>query len=108
MATFVRTEEHYAAGSLTLPQEYYISDEMFARERERIFKKYWICTGHQSRIPNAGDYFLLDLFGESLIIDTDLSERVHQLFHNFPAPSHLNRILAVFFHSLLDFEALER
>ncbi len=32
MATFVKIDEHYVAGSLTLPQEYYVSDEMFARE----------------------------------------------------------------------------
>ncbi len=81
MATFYKTNETYVAGSLTLPQKYYVSDEVFALERERIFKEYWICAGHHSRIPNAGDYFLLNLFDESLII---LRDRENQLraFYN--------------------------
>ena len=40
MSGFMKTDEHYVAGSLTLPQKYYVSDEMFAREQERIFKRY--------------------------------------------------------------------
>jgi Rieske 2Fe-2S family protein len=67
----MKTDEHYVAGSLTLPQTYYTSDEVFAREKERIFKTSWVCAGHQSRIPEAGDYFLLNLFEESLIVLRD-------------------------------------
>jgi Rieske 2Fe-2S family protein len=81
MATFFRTEEHYLSGSLTLPQEFYVSDEMFAREKERIFKKYWICAGHQNRIPNAGDYFLLNLFGESLVILRDRQNQIRAFYN---------------------------
>ena len=29
MAVFKRTDEHYVAGSLTLPQQYYTADEVF-------------------------------------------------------------------------------
>ena len=71
MATFVKTDKHYVAGFLTLPQKYYISDEMFAREKECIFKKYWMCAGHQCRIPSVGNYFLLNLFGERLLAAFD-------------------------------------
>ena len=53
MATFKRTDEHYVSGSMTLPQEYYTSDYVFGREVERIFKGYWYCAGHQSRIREA-------------------------------------------------------
>ena len=81
MTRFHKTEETYVPGSLTLPQGYYVTDEMFAREQERIFKKYWVCAGHHSRIPNAGDYFLLNLFGESLIILRDKGNAV-RAFHN--------------------------
>jgi Rieske 2Fe-2S family protein len=71
MATFKRTDEHYVAGSLTLPQEYYTSAEVFAREVERIFKSGWYCAGHASRIAEPGQYFLQDLFNESLIVVRD-------------------------------------
>ena len=81
MSTFIKTENHYVAGSLTLPQKYYISEQMFEREKERIFRKYWLCVGHQSRIPNAGDYFLLNIFQESVIILRDKQGAV-RAFHN--------------------------
>lgn len=81
MATFQKTNETYVSGSLTLPQKYYVSDEIFAQEREQIFKKYWTCAGHQSRIPDPGDYFLLDLFGESLIVLRDKSGRVRAFYN---------------------------
>ncbi len=71
MSTFFKTGEHFTAGSLTLPQQFYVSDEVFRREQERIFRRYWLCAGHQSRIPDAGDYFLLNIFNESLIILRD-------------------------------------
>lgn len=81
MAAFFKTAEHYVAGSMTLPQKYYVSDEMFAIERERIFKKYWICVGHQSRIPNPGDYFLFNLFSESLIVLRDKENQIRAFYN---------------------------
>src|SRR5512140_3197895 len=81
MTTFHRTEEHYLPGSLTLPQKYYTSQAIFEREVERVFKSYWLCAGHQSRIPNAGDYFLLNVFSESLIILRDRQGGVHAFYN---------------------------
>ena len=57
--------------ALTLPQPYYTSGEVFDREVDRIFKQYWLCAGHQSRIPEPGDYFLVNIFNESLIVLRD-------------------------------------
>jgi Rieske 2Fe-2S family protein len=56
------------AGATTMPQRYYTSAEVFTRETERIFTKRWLCVGRAEQIPNAGDYFLTEMFGESLII----------------------------------------
>ena len=81
MSTFIRTEDHFVAGSLTLPQKYYTSQEMFQREQQRIFRKYWLCAGHQGRIPDPGDYFLLSIFNESLIILRDKQGQVRAFYH---------------------------
>ena len=81
MATFKRTNEHYVAGSLTLPQEFYTSEQVFAREAEQIFKRYWTCAGHESRIHEPGEYFLLDLFGESLIVVRDKQGQVRAFYN---------------------------
>ena len=47
MVTFHKTSDTLKTGSITLPQKYYTSDEVFEREQERIFNGYWICAGHQ-------------------------------------------------------------
>ncbi len=52
----------------TLHRDCYLSPEWFARERERIFGHDFMCVGRAEEIPNPGDYQLLDLAGESLLL----------------------------------------
>ena len=46
------------AGAHTLPQEFFISPELFAQERERIFARRWVCIGRESKIAKPGRLFL--------------------------------------------------
>lgn len=41
MGEFHKTNESYVAGSMTLPQEYYVSEEMFAEDA----LEFWPSTG---------------------------------------------------------------
>ncbi|HEX4227904.1 MAG TPA: aromatic ring-hydroxylating dioxygenase subunit alpha [Bryobacteraceae bacterium] len=52
----------------TLPACYYTDSDHFRREIDTFFFEDWICAGRADAIPNAGDYFLRDIAGESLII----------------------------------------
>jgi glycine betaine catabolism A len=52
----------------SLPSEYYRSEEIFARERERIFSREWFCAGRCGDLPDAGALRVLDLLGESLLV----------------------------------------
>jgi glycine betaine catabolism A len=52
----------------TLPSEYYRAPEMYARERERIFCREWLCVGREAELPNAGDFKVLDVVGESVLL----------------------------------------
>ncbi len=68
---FRKTIDTFTAGAKTLPQRYFISPEIFAKERENIFSSQWVLAGHQSQIAKAGDYFVREVAGESLIIVHD-------------------------------------
>jgi Rieske 2Fe-2S family protein len=68
MVTYYKTEQSFLSGSKTLAREYYLSSEIFQAEQERIFTRQWFCAGHVSRIPSPGDYFVLEAYGESIII----------------------------------------
>jgi Rieske 2Fe-2S family protein len=78
---FRKTTETFAAGAKTLPQQYFVSSEVLAEEEEKIFSKRWLLVGHQSQIPAAGDYFVQETAGESLIIARDRSEKVRGFYN---------------------------
>ena len=52
----------------TLPSDYYRSPQIFARERERIFFREWICVGRDSDLPNPGDSTVLNVLGQSILL----------------------------------------
>ena len=52
----------------SMPPWCYTSREFFEREVERVFRRVWNFAGRADEVPNQGDYFTLDMFGESIII----------------------------------------
>jgi Rieske 2Fe-2S family protein len=81
MPGFRKTVETFTARARTLPQHYLVSPQIFALEQERIFSRQWLCVGHLCQIANAGDYFLAEAVGESVIILRDLHGEVHGFFN---------------------------
>lgn len=81
MATFLRTTEIPLDRAFTLPREYFTSPEIFAEEREKIFAARWICVGREEQLRSPGDYFLLDVLGESIIVVRDDAGEVHALYN---------------------------
>src|SRR2546423_3083704 len=68
---FRRTAESFTPGAKTLAQRYFVSEEVFERELKKIFSAQWLCVGHQNQLAAAGDYFVQEVAGESLIILRD-------------------------------------
>ena len=68
-------------GQHTLPREYFVSDDVFRAERERIFYKSWLLVGHVSQLDTPGAYFLFELDDESVIVLRDGAGDV-RAFHN--------------------------
>ena len=78
---FRRTERVPSPGAKSLPQKYFISQEVFAREQAEIFSKQWLLVGHQSQIPKPGDYFLATIAGESVIVTRDQKSQVRGFYN---------------------------
>ncbi len=49
-------------------RDVYLDAEVFALERERLWSRAWIYVGHDSQVPNAGDYVTADVAGEPTIM----------------------------------------
>jgi Rieske 2Fe-2S family protein len=65
----------------TLPAKYYTDSDLFKEEVERFFCRTWVCVGRVGQIPSAGDYFLRDIAGESIILTRDENASVQAFFN---------------------------
>jgi Rieske 2Fe-2S family protein len=78
---FRKTAETVADGAKTLPQCYFVSPELFETELEKIFARHWVLVGHQSEMATAGDYFVREVAGESLIIARNKSGEIRAFYN---------------------------
>ena len=46
----------------------YIDPAVFELERERIFNRSWLFAGHESQVPDRGDFITTQLAGQTLIV----------------------------------------
>lgn len=81
MTTFHKTADTFVAGSHTLVGKYYTSTEIFAQEQERIFSRRWVCVGRSQQLASPGDYCLVQVGGESLIVVRDPSGGLNAYFN---------------------------
>ena len=91
IAGFRKTADTFTSGAKTLPQRYFISPEIFAKEQTQIFASQWVLVGHQSQIAKAGDYFVQEVAGppsrgfgapgESLIIVRDQGSTIRGFYN---------------------------
>jgi len=49
-------------------RDLYLSEELFALEQDRLFARTWLYAGHASQVPEAGDYWSLDLAGRPVML----------------------------------------
>jgi Rieske 2Fe-2S family protein len=52
----------------TLPRDCYLSEPLYQREKEAIFCREWFCVGRDEEVPEPGDYLLLEVTGESVLV----------------------------------------
>ena len=64
-----------ASGQIS--REIFVNDEIYAEEQEKIFARAWLFVGHESQIPNPGDYFVSCMGEESVILCRDRAGKVH-------------------------------
>lgn len=59
-------------------RDLYINEEIFQLEQEHFFANTWNYVGHDSQLPNPGDYITTELAGRPLLVvrQTDRSVRV--------------------------------
>ncbi len=64
-----------------LDARYYTDPEVYRLEHDRVFFRTWQFVGHQSMVPEAGDYRAFEVFGQSLFLIRDRNGEV-RCFYN--------------------------
>ena len=64
-----------------LDQAFYRDPDIYRRDIEEIFLKSWLYAGHQSEIPNVGDWFLFEFDEESVIIVRSREDEINALLN---------------------------
>ncbi len=58
-------------------RDIFVSDAIYQQEQEQIFARTWLFVGHESQIPNPGDYFVSCMGEESVILTRDAQGDIH-------------------------------
>src|SRR3984957_16713912 len=74
-----RIRSHRAGHALE--RNFYTDPAIFERDMERMLLRHWFCAGHLSSIPRPGDYLVVDLGSESVIIVRTTQSEVRALLN---------------------------
>lgn len=69
------------AEARTLPGAVYTSGEVFRLEQQALFGRSWLCVGREQDLPAAGDFFVQDVAGDSVIVMRG-ADRAIRAFYN--------------------------
>lgn len=69
------------AQARTLPGAVYASPAVFALEQQAIFARSWLCAGRVADVPDAGDWFVKEVAGESVIVVRGGDGRVRAFYN---------------------------
>jgi Rieske 2Fe-2S family protein len=81
ISAFRKAPETFENLVKSLPQKYFVSPEIFAKEQAEIFSKEWLLVGHQSQLERSGDFFLATIMGESVIVTRDQKSQVRGFYN---------------------------
>src|SRR6185312_1083825 len=60
-----------------ISREIFVSPEQYRAELEKLFTRAWLFVGHESLIPNPGDFFTSRMGEESVILCRDKAGAIH-------------------------------
>jgi benzoate/toluate 1,2-dioxygenase subunit alpha len=65
-------------------RDVYIDEDVFQLEMEHLFANTWVYVGHDSQVPNAGDYFGTTIGTQPVLMVRHTDKSVHVLHNRCP------------------------
>src|SRR5207244_6637874 len=66
----------------TLSRELYVNPDIFQQELEQIFARCWLFLGHESLVPNPGDFMITCMGTEEVVLVRDRKDGQIRAFLN--------------------------
>ncbi len=67
--------------TMTMSKQFYLNEDLYEKEKEKIFYREWICIGHISQLPEVGSYFTADVAGQSVVAIRQKDDSI-RVFYN--------------------------
>ena len=81
-------ETREAMAALVQPRQVhrdlYINPQVYALEVKHLFSNTWLFVGHESQVPNKGDYYTTQLADQPVIMVRHSDDQVHVLYNRCP------------------------
>lgn len=68
-------------GGHSLDREFYTDPDIWTLDVQRVLSNKWHLVGHVAQIPAPGDYLLVDILGESIIVVRTRGDEVRALYN---------------------------
>ena len=68
-----------------LPPRFYTDEAIYQYEVEHVLKKHWLFIGRWDQAENPGDYFTVNMWGQSIIIVRDKEQTTTRPDERLPA-----------------------
>src|ERR1700733_1656474 len=66
----------------TVARELYVNEDIFWQEQEQIFRRCWLFLGHESQVPNPGDFYIARMGTEEVVVVRDRKDKQIRAFLN--------------------------
>ena len=60
-----------------ISREIYVNPDIYAQELELVYGRAWLFIGHESLVPNRGDFFQGRMGEETVILVRDHKDQLH-------------------------------
>ncbi len=68
VSIFQQYSEQDIGVARALPTAMYTSKALLELEKEKIFRREWLCVGRVEQVSNIGDYFTVEILGEPVVV----------------------------------------